>query len=500
MSVETIREVVQERIATRPVILAGTTADRFAQHIYELRMLGAERVLVVTNGPTNSFVGDGFDHLAVEFNGEPSSVGIEQAWHNVFENTPSDIRAVVDRFDPNGEAVVIPWRLRRSTVFAGRPVYGPRHPSAVALEDKTRFVEMLADLGIPQPPGAVTVRVKRKDLIEASRALDQENGVVWSGDSATASASGGKYVRHIRNSRDVARAMKFYEPRCEYIRVAPFVEGVTGGMHAIVHREHTVVMRPTEQIVLRGNRAIPFELIGLATMFDPHPYDREQYREMVRTIGNEMHRRLGYEGLMSVDAILSKDGWVVHDLNPRPSAGLVYLKQVLPELPIQLLHHVVAEGEAHGINWQRVEHQICAAADLRRVAIVAMSVPRGSETDRVVRVHLGNEENIDVQYHPTGGEIRLRVDTVAGEPVAPKVALSINAASEFLGLGLEMSAPKHVRERITAVEPIIDVVTPELESSIAGTPLSAPSRVIMVPEPEREPEHRITLERLDLAR
>lgn len=450
MTLSDLREQVQANVTDRPVILVGADLDRFSQHIHELRSLGAERVMVISGGAGAGPVPD-LTGYEVEFVNIRQRVGeshAEHEWQRIFSKPPLQLLRAMNAFDPNNEAVVIPWRFRTSTHLGVRPVYGPRLAEAVQLEDKTRIGALLGDLGIPEPPGACSVPPAEANLRAAMAMVDRGHGTVWSGDAARATNSGAKFVRRVRNAADAKSAQRFFAKHCEQVRVAPFLEGVACGMHAFVTRDGTAVFRPVELLILRPQRGATFVDSGFSTTFDPAAQDTLQYQDYVRRIGDEMHRRFGYEGAISVDAILTEQGWVVHDINPRQGGGLVYLQHALPDLPMHLLHHVAAAGDLHGLNVSEFEEMVRTAADQTRMVAAAYAVARGPLAPRDFPIEVGDGRIVDVQYRPRlsgGGRVELRAAAVPGERIAPVVAAAASIANVRLGLGGPLHAPADVR-------------------------------------------------------
>lgn len=460
MSVAQARELVQRYVTDHPVILIGADLDRLTQHVHELRSMNAERVLVVASGrgpgPVSSL--DGYEYVEVDAPAEHGATIVEPAWKRIFASPPTHLREALNAFDPDRNAIVIPWRFRRSRMLGDRPVFGPRMPEATALEDKTRIGPLLAALDIPQPPGAQCVPVVVAALREASAQVNRGAGVVWSGDAATATNSAAKFVRRIRTAHDMEEAYAFFRRYCNEVRVAPFLDGVPCGMHAFVTAQGTAVFRPVELIILRSKTGIGFVDTGFSTTFDPEPDDTAAYRSIVRAVGDELHQQFGYQGAISVDAILTEDGWAVHDINPRPGGGLVYARHALPELPIHLLHHVFTEAartsESPTVDLAALEHEVVEAADACRMVVAACSTPEGPRRRRTVRVRGVPGQGIDVRYRPLktgGGRVTFAAVGRPGEQIAPRIAAALGDANETLGLGVALEAARDVRTEMLRI-------------------------------------------------
>ena len=455
MTVEQFRSIVHRHVTSRPVVLIGADLERLGQDVHGLRAMGAERVMVVAGGAGSGSVPnlDGYEYVEVDVPERGEVAITEPAWASIFASPPPHLAAALERFDPHREAAVIPWRFRRSRALGDRPVFGPRMPEAIALEDKTRIGPLLTELEIPQPPGAITVGVDSTALGEATRRVDRGAGAVWSGDAKTATNSGTKFVRRVRDGLDMYEAHAFFAEHCNEVRVAPFLEGVACGMHAFVTPQGTAVFRPVELLIYRPGHGTGFVDAGFSTTFDPEPTDTAEYRGLTRRIGDELYRRHGYQGAISVDAILTEDGWAVHDINPRQGGGLVYVQHTLPDMPIHLLHHVAAEAARRGVplelDFRALEDAVVSAANARRMVVSAFTAPEGPRRRRTIRTRGARGERVDLRYRPLrgggGGRIDVAAAGRAGEQIAPKVASALRHADAVLGLGLALEAPRDVR-------------------------------------------------------
>jgi hypothetical protein len=120
-----------------------------------------------------------------------------------------------------------------------------------------------------------------------------------------------------------------------------------------------------ELVTLRPPRGNKFQYAGAATYWDPAPEDREAMRDAVREIGELLRSEVDYRGAFTVDGIMSVDGWVPTELNPRYGAGLGYAGAAVPDAPLDLLHHLVIEGEP-SVRATDLEAVILPAADASR--------------------------------------------------------------------------------------------------------------------------------------
>src|ERR671920_1844814 len=135
------------------------------------------------------------------------------------------------------------------------------------------------------------VPTDRDALAEATRDLAGALGAVWSGDTKEGFNGGGDYVRWVRDEADQARAVAFFLPRCDRVRVMPFLDGVPCSIHGLVLPDGTAAFRPVELAILRdaGRR---FVYGGQGTTWDPPDADRAAMRDLVRRTGECLRLRV----------------------------------------------------------------------------------------------------------------------------------------------------------------------------------------------------------------
>jgi hypothetical protein len=158
-------------------------------------------------------------------------------------------------------------------------------------------------------------------LAEATAELAGPLGAVWSGDARDGVNGGGNYVRWIVDQDDQTTAAWFFRPRCDRIRVMPFLDGVPCSIHGYVLPRGTAVFRPVEIVSLRDVARRQFVYAGLGTYWDPPDADREEMREAARRVGDHLAEAHGYRGAFGIDGVLTADGFLPTELNTRLSGG-----------------------------------------------------------------------------------------------------------------------------------------------------------------------------------
>ena len=192
---------------------------------------------------------------------------------------------------------------------------------------------------------------------------------MWAGDARDGFNGGGDFVRWVADEAGRAAASAWFRPRCDRVRVQPFLDGVPCSVHGFVLPDGTAVFRPVEIAVLRGP-GHRFVYGGLGTTWDPPAADREQMRTAARRVGEHLRAAHGYRGAFGIDGVLTTDGFRPTELNTRLSGGLVLLAGVdLPHLV--LLQAAATSGWHHDVGVAELE-ELVPLMDATRVARTAV--------------------------------------------------------------------------------------------------------------------------------
>ena len=89
-------------------------------------------------------------------------------------------------------------------------------------------------------------------------------------------------------------------------------------------------------------------------------------RETARRVGAALRERVGFRGAFTIDGVLSEDGFLPTELNPRFGAGLGPISMALPTLPFPALSLALAEGEDLDYRPEWLESVLVQAADRQR--------------------------------------------------------------------------------------------------------------------------------------
>ncbi|MFC4786648.1 hypothetical protein ACT8ZV_19390 [Nocardioides sp. MAHUQ-72] len=318
-----------ELFAGRPVLLGPGVLAGFTPLVGWLRELGCPVLVVSTSRGAGPVPAEG-ECVVVEVAPPPTaSVTDELRVHDrLAHDLPDHVVAAVEELDPHRRGI---WStspfVTTDEPILGRPVTGGRPASFLALEDKMLADEVWAAAGVAHAPYLI-VPADDGALAAATDRVAGPLGAVWSGDARDGFNGGGNYVRWIRDGGDRAAALGFFRPRCDRVRVMPFLDGVPCSIHGFVLPDGTAALRPVEIAMLRDPVRRRFVYGGLGTSWDPPPADREQMRDVVRRVGAHLQQAHGYRGAFGVDGVLTADGFRPTELNTRMSAGATTVAEV----------------------------------------------------------------------------------------------------------------------------------------------------------------------------
>ena len=346
---------LMERYADRPVIVGPGILAARTEFIAWVREVGGTVLALVTARGAGPKPGDD-ECVVVEVEPPRTSSVTEElrALDHLARHLPEHAAAAIEAFDPDRRAVWVggPF-VSTDEPILGRPVVSGRPTGFVALEDKLLADGIWDAAGVERAPYAV-VPTDREALAEATAQLAGPLGTVWSGDTKEGFNGGGDYVRWIRDETDQAKALAFFLPRCDRVRVMPFLDGVPCSIHGLVLPDGTAVLIPVEISILRDEHTRTFRYGGLSTYWQPPRADREAMRAAVRRVGEHLRESYGYRGAFGVDGVLTADGFRPTELNSRGSAGWTQGTSLDRKL-FGLLQDALVLGEDPGVRVADVE-------------------------------------------------------------------------------------------------------------------------------------------------
>ena len=446
----------------RRFILAGGPAASLARKARALAALGAARPFLLAFGEgTGELPGPEHGELHVFDIHAPDIVDQLQQEEAILGQLPGNVRTMIECWDPDHAARVLcsPGDV---SMVAGRKAYAPRKPGWIALEDKTNIDALWDTAGARTAPSRV-VPAERHELVAAATGLDRGLGTVWSADTTSGVHGGAVGLRWVRPGDDGVAAADSLSEIAERVRVMPFLEGIPASIHGIVFDDDIAVFRPVEMLVLRPREGDRLLYAGCSNWFDPRAEDRDEMRSMARSVGRALRETVDYLGPFTVDGVLSSDGFVPTELNPREGAGLGTLLEGLVDFPFQPLCWAVAEGERLAFRPALLERAILDSADRHRMGgghvvtntaldeCIAFDLVRDGADYREPRDDESPAARLVAGPNPIGGFLSFSLDPVRnrpGEPAAPDMARALRFADRQLGTAFgPLATARDVRQR-----------------------------------------------------
>ncbi len=458
--VDRVTEAARQFVGGRRVVLAGLPVAAATRFVGLLRRLGSDRCLVVGTTLGTGDLPDRTDAAWVDLDIDAADVMDEfRQFERAVADPPPALTAALDRFDPDGDALVLAAPFQAVAAIAGRPVVAARPPEWVALEDKTTNDALFDRAGVARPPSEIVAADDADGLAAAAARLDAGPGTVWSGDAREGFNGGGSFVRWVTDEAQATEARGFFAPRCDRARVTPFLEGTPCSIHGFATEEGLAVFRPVEGITLRSTSPRRLHYAGTSTFWDPPAGDRAAMRVAARRIGALLRSEVGFRGSYAIDGVLTNRGFLPTELNPRWGAGMVVLGQGLPELPLPVLHWAVTAGRPCPITPDDLEATLVSAADVHRAGggwvsgsiawretrerpVVATDDGcRAANGDGATGGDAADEATGVVTTGPSshGGFVRFTATpdrTPVGPLLAPRVAAAFRWADKALGAGI----------------------------------------------------------------
>jgi hypothetical protein len=369
------RDQLSRVIRGRPWIVATDVLVNSARTGEKLLDLGADRVMAIggARGTGALPAPDRMPMIELGVRGKDMMGGI-RACEAALDAVPAEVQAQVDAFDPDREARVVRALFSDGAPVAGRATFGGRREAWTRLEDKMRVDALWDRIGIERAPSEIVDADGDAPATAAAR-LDRGMGTVWVADNREGWHGGAQFLRWVRSDNDAEEARRFLSAHADRVRVMPFLDGVPCSIHAIVFASDVIAFRPCEMLVFRVPAESRLAYAATSTFWLPPEEDREAMRDVARRVGGHLRDAVDFRGCLTVDGVLTEDGFRPTELNPRFGAALSTLSGSLPDLPLYLLHLAVAEGEALDYRPADLERLILDASVRAPTAVTHRHVP-----------------------------------------------------------------------------------------------------------------------------
>jgi len=201
---------------------------------------------------------------------------------------------------------------------------------------------------------------------------------------------------------------------------------------------------------------------GASTFWDPEPADRDEMRAVALRVGAHLRETVGFRGFFTVDGVLTAEGFLPTELNPRFGAALGTLGSGLPELPLYLFHLAIAANSPGDWRPDQLEELLLHHAELnRRGGGMQVLKKRFDEDFRASLAEnpdgtwrrAGEDEEVDAELivgpYPMGCFLRAALvpeRSPIGPPAAPRVAAALRFVDAEWEMGIgELEAAPEVR-------------------------------------------------------
>lgn len=182
-------------------------------------------------------------------------------------------------------------------------------------------------------------------------------------------------------------------------------------------------------------------------------------RETARTVGAHLRERVDYRGVFTVDGVMTAQGFLPTELNPRFGAAIGSMTAAIPRLPMYLLHLAIAAREPLEWRPEALETLILSAADANRSGragtVVQRTITENISADLCWRggefaaAQSGEEADAKLHLGPAGAGGYLNISFVAartptGPSLAPRAVAALEYADQAYDLGIGPLTPAPV--------------------------------------------------------
>jgi hypothetical protein len=229
---------------------------------------------------------------------------------------PPDAQRKLDAWDPESDARVFATFLDADRPVGGRPQFGARPPRWLSLEDKTVVDALWDEVGITRAATRV-IELEPAPIAAALTELDIGAEIVLTGDNRQGWHGGAEYIRVVRTPSDISKAVDFLSPRCHRARVMPYLEGIPCSIHGLVFPDYVLTVRPVEMIVLYQPDQMRFRYASVSGYWDSSAEEADYMRDLAVRVGAHLRTTIGYRGGLTIDGVMTRDGFLPTELNPR---------------------------------------------------------------------------------------------------------------------------------------------------------------------------------------
>jgi carbamoyl-phosphate synthase large subunit len=274
----------------------------------------------------------------------------EESVRDLLENEGLDETPAVCQF--GGQTAI---NLAEPLETGGVRIIGSGVDAIDLAEDRERFDDVLAELGIPRPAGGAVTTVEQA-LVVAERIgypVLVRPSYVLGGRAMEIVHNATELIRYVTNAAEVSDRRP--------ILIDKYLEGKEVEVDAICDGEDVVIPGVMEHIERAGVHS------GDSTAVYPGLNLREWEVDTIVEYTVKIGRRLGVRGLMNVQYVLYDEGVYVLEVNPRSSRTVPFLSKVTGVPMVQLATGVML---GRSLREQGYTTGLC-----RRQKLVAIKAP-----------------------------------------------------------------------------------------------------------------------------
>jgi hypothetical protein len=297
----------------------------------------------------------------------------------LIRNPPRSILEAVNLWDSDTRALAIVDFLFAGGTVCGRPTFGARLRRWEELEDKTLMAELVSSAGLGGTAAQVVSLTDQDALTTAHTELASDLGTVWAVDNSAGWHGGGHGTYWVVDQEAARLHSESLSAGHSEVRVMPFLEGIPCSIHGMVHNGEAIAFRPMELFVYRDPAEHRLVYAKAGSYWDPSTQDRHSMRMAARRLGAELHRRVAYRGVFTLDGIMSRSGFVPTEVNTRFGGALPATVQTSDgkRINLFLLNLAIIEGLADDLDSATLESWLTNRLDEQRWARGMFQTPAG---------------------------------------------------------------------------------------------------------------------------
>lgn len=315
---KSLHQLLIDKFQSAKIIIAGRTTRYSLDLVRELRQFGCSDFLVVLNKDITfkKFLEGRVPSIGAGKSSNESITASINSYQKHLVVLHDDVRRAINRFDPAGDAIVIIHPTIALDELAGRTVFGYKNNTYNDLQNKLKFSVMLDKIDVLSSEYIVCPS-NSEEIRSGFMKLNRGKGVVIAADNKLGWHGAGDRTRWIHHKSDCENIASFFRDRANEVRIMPFLTGVPCSAQLLITNESCSVLNIVEQLNLLNIKQNKFVFCGVSSYWRPNEKSAGQIVKMGESIGEILRVEDGYRGFLSIDGILTEDGFMPTEINPR---------------------------------------------------------------------------------------------------------------------------------------------------------------------------------------